>query len=205
MRAAASAAVLDFDPERHAYRLDGAPVPSVTQVLEPYTGLEFVDRRVLEAASEFGRHVHAACHLDNLGALDEAALDPALAPYVGAWRAFLADTGAVVAASERRVASRCHRYAGTLDTLVEWDARRALVDLKSTASVPRTVGPQTAAYAEAYTEETGERVARRYCVHLRGDGTYRVHRLAEPADWTVFLSCLNVHRWYYQRNGRAHR
>lgn len=190
---------LQFDGADHVYRLDGGRVPGVTQVLEPYTGLEFVNREVLRAAADFGRNVHMACHLFNRDELDFDALDPALRPYVDAWALFLEQTGAVVIASEFPVYSERHRYAGTPDVLLDWNAREVLTDLKSTASVPRTVGPQTAAYVEAYNEMTGKRIRDRYCLHLKPDGKYSSHKLTNARDWTVFQSCLNVHRWFYAK------
>jgi hypothetical protein len=130
----------------------------------------------------------------NVGALDIDALDPALAPYVAAWSKFLADTSAKVIASEMRVAHTRLRYAGTLDTICLIRGARELVDIKSTAAIPRTVGPQTAAYAEAIDEPR----IRRRVVQLRKDGTYRSKPLTDPADWNLFLSALNIHNWRYR-------
>ena len=186
---------LEFDPDAHVYRLNGETLPGVTQCLEPYTGLEFVNWELLRRAAEFGTHVHAACHLFNEERLDWSSLDPPLVPYVQAWERFLDESGAVVVHSELRVASRRWKYAGTLDTIADWRRRRSLIDIKSGA-VPRTVGPQTAAYAEAFQEMTGRRVERRYCVQLKANGTYRLVPLEEAADFSIFMSALNIHRWY---------
>ena len=191
--------VLAFDEPSHTYKLDGVHVPGVTTVLGPYTGLEFVDADVLRAAAEFGNHVHEACHLLNLEELDWLTLDDALVPYVRAWEDFLEDSGAVVIKSEHQVFSERFRFAGTLDVLVDWKRRTRLIDLKSTASVPRTVGPQTAAYAQAHQEMTGSHISDRYCLHLKPDGKYKAHKLDNPSDWTVFQSCLNVYNWYHSK------
>ena len=182
---------LQFDEAAHAYTVGGVRWPSVTQVLDPINELDGIPRHVLDAAAAFGTNVHAACHLHNQGTLDEAALDPALAPYVEAWRRFLSDTGAIVIASEVRVAHPTLRYAGTLDTIAKIGGVRELVDIKSTAQIPRTVGPQTAAYAEARTEPR----LRRRVVQLRGDGSYVARRLDNRADFNTFVSCLNIWRF----------
>jgi len=75
---------------------------------------------------------------------------------------------------------------------------RCVIDIKSTSVLPRTVGPQTAAYEAAYYETTGgERTDRRYCLHLKPDG-YNLVPLKDGAgiqDLTLFVSALNVHRW----------
>lgn len=191
--------MIEFEPEGHVYRVDGSVTPSVTQILDPYTSLEFVDRETLRRAAEFGSHVHAACHLFNMDELDRAALDPALEPYIAGWERFLDESGAVVVLSEHRVASRKYGYAGTFDSLVHWGKSRRLIDIKSGTVVPKTVGPQLAAYAEAYAEESGVKVRDRYCIHLPGEGKYNSHKLTDPRDWSIFQSALNLHNWHTRK------
>lgn len=191
---------LHFDAEFHEYRVGGQRWPSVTDVLQPLQELDGIPRATLEAARVFGDHVHRACHLFNVGQLDEGALDPHLVPYLNAWRKLLNETGATVVASERRVVHRKLRYAGTLDAAVTMRKKRYLVDIKATATVPRTVGPQTAAYREAYAQERLLLQPKRFCAHLRADGTYRLVELNDPRDWSIFLSALNLWNW---RNGNV--
>lgn len=133
-------------------------------------------------------------HLHNLGALDMDALDPALVPYVTAWAQFLKATGSTVIASERRVASESLGCAGTLDSVVFWGKTERIVDIKS-GGVPRTVGPQTAAYETLHREEVGGVKRLRHCIQLRGDGTWKNVSLKDPADYSIFMSALNIHHW----------
>lgn len=186
--------VLTFDEPTHVYELDGRQIPSVTQVLEPFSGMEFVDPIILKAASDFGTNVHIACDLFNNECLDWDQLDPALVPYVEAWDKCLRDTGAVVLKSEMRVFSSRLKCAGTLDDVVYLRNGECMYDIKSTAGVPRTVGPQTAAYAEFYKEMTGKRIKRRYCCHLKPDGRYALVELKEHSDWPIFQACLTLFR-----------
>lgn len=182
---------IQFDAARHEYRVGGARWPSVSEIIDQLQILEGIPRAVLEAAAAFGQHVHEAVHLDNLGVLDEASLDPPLLPYLQAWRAFRRDTGAVVIASERIVTHPRLQYAGRLDSICLVGGHRELVDVKSTAAIPRTVGPQTWGYAAAL----GEPRIRRRCVQLREDGTYRSVRLTDRRDENWFVSALNCWRF----------
>lgn len=193
--------ILTFNEGDHTYDLDGMNVPGVTSVLDPYSGLEFMREHraeLLQRAGEFGNHVHQACHLLNLEELDWDSLDPTLVPYVRAWEDFLEDTGAIVVKSEHKVYSVRHKFAGTLDVIVDWKQRLRMIDLKTTASIPKTVGPQTAAYKEAHAEMTGQYISDRYCLLLKPDGRYKSKKLDNPADWTIFQSALNVYNWYYK-------
>lgn len=192
-------AVLGFDPATHRYTVNGQVWPSVTQILEIYDLYRGVPRNVLDAAAAFGNAVHEACHLDNQGRLDNASLDRYLQPYVQAWRAWQADTNAVIVASELRVVNHRLTYCGTLDAIARIGGVEHLVDIKTSVEIPPTVGAQTAAYAEA----RGTPRIRRRVVQLRADGTYRSERLSDSADWNRFLSARNVHftlqEWSAQR------
>lgn len=194
----AAAQTVEFDEVTHTYRVNGERWPSVTQVLDdilrPYEG---VPEDLMRAAAQFGKHVHAACHLDNIGMLDEAALDPALSPYLEGWRAFRRAMGAEILISEHIVSHPRLRYCGSLDSVVLMRGKRALIDIKTTAVLPGTVGPQCAAYAEALGEP---RIAR-YCCHLIGGGQYRLIPLTEPTDFSIYISALNLYFWR-QKNGR---
>jgi hypothetical protein len=188
------ASALTFDEATHSYTLDGNRVPSVTQVLNVLEDWEGVPPDRLEAARLFGQRVHEACALLVRGVLDWDSLNAALVPYVEGARNFLRMSGAVVIASELRLGNSRHRYAGTLDLMVEWRGQ-CLADFKS-GVVPRTVGPQTAAYSESYREHYQQRPKRRYCIQLNPEAPhgYRVHELKNPSDFSLFLSCLNVWR-----------
>lgn len=188
-------AEIAFNAERHEYHLGGRRLPSVTEVLDPINELDGIPRDVLRAAADFGSHVHMACDLFNSGTLDDDALDPALRPYLDGWKAFLRDTQAEVLASEMLVHHPGLGYCGTLDAIVKWRGRHHVVDIKTSAAVPRTVGPQTAAYREAYMQSHLACSSTRYCAHLTGDGRYRLVKLSDPSDMSMFLSCLNIHQW----------
>ena len=188
---------LKFDPGSHTYTLDGQPLPSVTSVLEPFSGLRFVDPQVLEAAALFGTHVHEAVDLYNRGELDEAWLieeSPLVHAHLEGWKRFLSESAAVVVASEQKVCHPKLQYAGTLDSILNVSKTNRLYDIKTGASVPETVGPQCAAYNRAYREMTGERLMKCYCVHLEPN-KYTVHPLNDPRDWDVFKAALTLHRW----------
>lgn len=178
-----------LDEATHTYRVAGEIWPAVSRIIKPLECWDGIPPDVLEAAAAFGRNVHAACHLHNIGQLGE--LSPALVPYVDAWKQFLADMDVTVIGSEVRVAHATLRYCGTLDVHALIRDREELIDLKSTVVMPRAVGPQTAGYANAM----GKPRIRRRAVQLRDDGTYRSKILKDPTDWSIFLSCRNLYNW----------
>lgn len=186
---------LEFDNSAHAYTINGNRVPSVTQVLQSLEMLDGIPHSVLERARIRGQHVHKAMALLVRGVLDWHSLDAELVPYIEGGKRFLDESGITVIASELPVGCARNRCAGTLDLLGEWRDSAALIDFKATATVPPTVGPQTAAYDRLYHGMFGGgRLRKRYCVQLMPND-YRVHPLTDPADWSVFQSALNIWHW----------
>ena len=200
-------AALQFDEASHTYTVDGEKWPSVTTILDPLLELDGIPRAALEAAARFGSHVHMATDLYDKGQLDEDALDPHLAPYLAGWKAFLRESGVVVIASELRVCHRLLKVAGTLDKLVRGKRYRHILDVKSGAEVPWTVGMQTAGYRELYVDEygimdSGELLSTsRLCVHLKPEGIYKLHVLDDSRDRNDFISAVNFHNMR-KRRGR---
>lgn len=72
-----------FDPIKHQYKVNGIVYPSVSQVL-PYNYKGNNTEAML-----MGTYVHEMCRLYLLNALDEESLDPALVPYLDAFKKFL--------------------------------------------------------------------------------------------------------------------
>lgn len=184
---------LAFDAEKHEYRWAGKLLPSVTQVLAIVNDFDSIPRAILENARARGERLHAAINLFNRDDLDFASLDDETRDDVYAWARFLRESSAVVIASEQPVFHERLGFAGTPDVVLQWGSRIVIPDVKASFAVPRTVGPQTAAYAEAYGEMRGRR-PERYCIHIKA-GNYTAHKRNDPADWSVFLSCLNVYRF----------
>jgi len=201
---------IGFEPVSHTYRLaDGRQVPHVTGILVALEQFYGVPPSALEYAAERGRDVHAACQYLDEGDLDEGSLDAEIAPYVAAYRRFLADVRPEWIAIEERVYSERWGYAGTLDRAgllsphgVRGE-RRVVLDIKTVSSLSPVTGLQLAAYDEAY--RGGDRRSRallRYGLQLRPSGDYRLQRYDEPTDLSVFLAQLTVAGWC-RRHGKT--
>lgn len=190
---------LDFQEDGHIYRYKGAIVPGVTTVLQQLQYLQGIPWEVLEAAREFGTHVHQACHLYNQKDLVEEELDQALVPYLDQYKRFLSDTGFVVIQSELLVYNETARYAGQLDFTGNFRGTTWVVDIKS-GVVPSTVGAQTAAYQGAIP--VASRPKKRACLQLSATD-YRFIEQKEFGDFSLFLSALNCYRHNQKFNPRA--
>lgn len=183
-----------FDAASHTYTLNGRVLPSVTQILKPI-GPDYstVPADVLEAKRALGVAVHKACELDDEDDLDELSLSEVLQPYVASWRKFRADTGAIVLENERQLFRADLSFAGTVDRLATLQGDFWLLDLKTAADPHASYGVQLAGYELLL--QGGRGPLRRGTVHLRDDGTYRLHEFKNPNDAACFRALLSLHQW----------
>lgn len=184
---------ITFDPEKHEYRRGNVLVPSVTQILEAaglYPDFSLIDAATLEWKRNLGTQVHAATALDDQSNLGD--YDPQIDGYIDAWRLFKRQTGFRPVHIEHLIYHKAHGYAGTLDRIGVMAGKSILIDIKTGNTIDlMAVGPQTAAYAEAW----GLHARGRYAVKLASDGTYKLIQCGNKMDFPVFLSCLNLWRW----------
>lgn len=187
---------IGFNEERHEYRVNGLIVPSVTQVLSSVglPDLSGVPADLLEWKAGLGTAVHKATELDDAWDLDEDYLDPAIMPYLQAYRRFKLESKFKAVLIEGKVYHNIFGYAGTFDRTGFLNNKKVLIDFKTGLTDPRVVGPQTAAYVEA-----GEmKYFTRYALKLNKDATYRLIRLDNKMDFQIFLNALNIYKWRNQ-------
>lgn len=192
---------LAFEEDAHRYVLDGQPIPSVTQVLTE-NGLReaFLTVRpdVLERARQRGIAAHAAAHYYDEGDLDESTVDPVVAPYLEAWKAFRAERKVEVLALEQRVADPIWRFAGTIDRILRVPGVRGEIIADIKTGDASGVAYQTAAYemlaAHLKPLITTGFLLERWAIHLHPDRAvpYSVTVYRDRRDREVFKAALTL-------------
>jgi hypothetical protein len=190
--------VLQLDEPTHTYRWNGSVVPSVSTLLAPLNQYAGVPEEVLRLAAERGTDVHLACHYDDLGTLDESTVDERCAGYLAADRKFKAEHHPIVLGSEVQVYHPSYRYAGTFDLRCKIGPDYALIDRKTCAQLHWCMGVQLAAYDMAYRAMQVATLPstlnhKRYVLHLRPDGNYRLVPYTDPMDARVFVALASVY------------
>lgn len=204
----AASSNIQFIEDSHRYYLGGLEVPNVTRILEPVSSdYGSVPFDVLERKRVIGELTHKATALYDAGLLDEDSVDETIAPYVDAWKKFVAESGFVPLAIEEIVFSKKYFYTGRLDR-VGWlhqDLEGPLftVDIKCREACPPDAGPQTSAYTNAFNETAEHKVTERRVVLLHDDGKYKCVTPPDSHnnDLAVFLACLTV----YNHNAKYRR
>jgi hypothetical protein len=187
-----------FDAESHTYTVDGTRLPSVTQLLKPIApDFSMVPPDVLEAKRALGVVVHEACQYDDEDDLDDESVPQQVEPYLAAWRKFKAETGALILMNEQKMFHPVLRYAGTVDRLATIRGDVWMLDIKTSADPYPSYGAQLSGYVELHRANYGDARGplRRATVHLRDDGTYRLHEFKNPNDSAAFMACLSLYQW----------
>ena len=177
---------LEFNDDKHEYRVNGKVIPSVTELCGPLTYSKYrVDNAVIEQAAYRGSLIHELTALWDRGDLEE---DGVLAPDVGlylmAWIQFCRDYRPKWEFIELPLA--CRKFAGTIDRIGEIDGRLVVVDIKTTSSMDRAnkvalaiqlFGYNELCHSNGIMEDNGSDVSywNSLGVQLKKDGTYTVH------------------------------
>jgi hypothetical protein len=183
---------LTFDEARHQYTIGGIEVLAVTEVLRDPGLVDLL--WATDEARALGQQVHAAIELTNERPRG-LFLPDAVRPYVSAYRRFLIEGAFRVDAAEEMLGDRDLGVAGRLDlrgVFAGGGEAIDVIDIK-TGSVPPWVGYQTAGYVRLLPVPVRRR-CRRWCLNLRGDGTYRLKALLERTDESVFLAAVTIAR-----------
>ena len=188
---------LTFIEATHTYLLDGE-IPSTTAVLDDNRlrmDWQLIPNGILHHARWRGRAVHIATHYHDEGTLDPASVHEEIAPYLEAWKAFLADRRVVLEELEVRYAHPVFRYGGQLDRIVRAPGRRLPIVCDLKTGDEQGVGFQLAAYAELYRHAKGLPISpERWSVRLIPDRRppYIVSEYREASDWRTFRSALDL-------------
>jgi hypothetical protein len=186
---------LTYNDERHEYRVDGAIIPSVTQVL---AAEGFIDTTFMnEEGRERGKMVHLANKYFLEDRLDMGTLDPRIFSYVDGTRAFVNDMGYEPQIIEKPMAHPIYLYGMTLDTIGtvrQFGDELVLIDWKTGAKDLATV-IQMAAYVEGL-RANGIEVKHIYIIYLKNDGTYKPELVkVTRKEINVFLYALTCMNW----------
>lgn len=185
-----------FEEEPHTYTFRGRQFLSVTQVIRlAGLGPDFsrVPEDRLEYAQRRGVMVHKACHYYDEGDLALDSIDAAIRGYVEAYIAFRAiKTLKVIASEKRMVEAATLNVAGTPDLVCWMNGRRAVVDRKTSQTMTKSMGIQTAGYKLLWnwTHPISERVQDRFGLRLGKNGVPKLIPHNDPDDELAFLDAL---------------
>jgi hypothetical protein len=210
---------ISYDDARHRYERFGVRLDSVTSVL-PYLAMnEFLEKHPerLEKAGDRGHAIAVAIEEREGGrrscasktsrgmTLSTLALD--FAQRWESYEKFKHETGFQALVNPYQVATELFVYHDLLDYVGRIDLAGfapnvcdgpGLVEVKATAVLPKTIGPQSAAYFEAFNRNAKiygfPKLKWRASLHLTEKG-YKFEPLKNPLDFARFNARLIDVRW----------
>lgn len=162
-----------------------------------------------DAAADLGTRVHSLA--EQVGRGEAPDLTEQEQPFVDGFRAWLAESGAVIEHSEFMVCNLTEGYAGTGDLIVGIEGVRWLLDIKTSQEGKgpySETGLQLAAYAKAeFIGKPGDPrkhplppCTRFGVLHLSPAGYRVVPYAVDAVTWAAFRAALTVSAWL---NGQA--
>lgn len=173
-------------------------IPTVTQVLKPWSNFDAIPPAVLQAACERGTILHAAYASHALG-LWVSPIPESYQGFFDSWRRWFDAAVTRVVAVEPQLECKKYGFRGHPDAIVEirGDNGLTLPDWKNGQTELKSWRLQTAAYHHLADEEYG--VKRTIIVQPRPDGKRAMVREYSGTlfyDFGVFLNCLSAFNFF---------
>jgi hypothetical protein len=154
-----------------------------------------------DSAADVGTRVHRLVEQLDQGAEPEVTAEEA--PFVAAYRRFLAAYRPRFMAVEEMVCSLRHGYGGTLDALAVIDGRTWLLDVKTGSGLYAETALQLAAYGAAdFIGRPGvarrfrlPRVSRYGVIHVRPEGARLIEYRVDRGTFAAFLEARRLFAW----------
>jgi hypothetical protein len=161
-----------------------------------------------DTAADIGTRVHRL--VEQVARGTEPEVTPEEAPFVAAYRAFIAEHRPRFVAVEEMVASLRHGYAGTLDAIAVIDGETWLLDVKTGTGLYAETALQLAAYSFAdFIGRPGiprrfrlPRATRFGVIHVRPESARLVEYRVDRGTFAAFLEARRLHAWQ-QGPGRS--
>lgn len=181
--------------EPRAYLSRGVVYRSVTdRIHQAGFGPDFsmVNPIVMEDACRRGSMVHLACQYFNEGDLDLVTVDEQIRGYVDGYIKFTQECPIKPIAIEKKMISKTLNLGGTPDLVCFLAGRRAIIDLKTSQTLGKDAGLQTAGYKVLWEDNfPNKMIYERYGLKLKNDGTYKLIPHTDFDDEIAFLDMHN--------------
>lgn len=173
----------------------------VTEVLYPFSGLQYVQKEVIDRAATRGTYVHSACEgiMRGLGNWESP---EGIQGYVDSFMSWWGK-GREIVDIERRFYDDEYMLTGQVDALIKMHDGIYVVDLKTSANPSKTWPLQGSAYAYL-ARKAGYEIKGMVFLKLNREGeNAREYRYEE--EWDMYLKCFEVYKRFFAKSARFKR
>lgn len=166
----------------------------VTEILYPYSGLENIDRNIVENAANRGSRVHHTCEAIVRGL--PAFTDDETAPYVECFRQWYNDQKIVTI--EERFFCDVLKITGKCDMIIDEGNGLTILDLKTSYRPSKTWPLQGAAYAYM-AKAKGYDIKNIHFLHLRKNKLPRIYEYTYEDNIVLFRKALDIYNYFWPK------
>ena len=179
----------------------------VTNVISPFTGIEFIPEHILSNAAGRGTLTHA-CIEGILQGFEDVDVVPEVQPYLQSFKSFWEESSYTFEGGrlilERRLFCDEKMITGQVDLIIEMEDKTILIDWKTSSRPQKSWALQGAAYKYLAEINGFENVESILFVRLKKDGKPPVltRHTTHDEDIETFFKCLELYRWFKMKTTR---
>ena len=179
----------------------------VTEILKPFTGIEFVDEAFLRPAALRGSFVHE-CIENRIAGFENEIADPTIQNYMKSFDIFWEDTKDIFAGSaiiqEERLYCDNWKISGKPDLVIAFPEHTYVIDWKTSAKTYKYWRLQAAAYRYLCEVNNYKNIDTVLFVRINKLGKRPILNKYETyyEDLETFHQCLELYNWFDMKNRR---
>ena len=180
--------------------MDDKAYNRVTEIISPFTGIEFVPEDILEKAGKRGTCVHK--HVEGILKGESFFSPESIAPYIESfnqfWKKYEHVYGEGKITLEKRLYCDIWKITGQPDVIIELGDRTYIIDWKTSSRVHKSWALQGAAYRYLAELNGYENVDSVLFLKLNKSGKHAtLHRYDEYVEnLSTFFKCVELYRWF---------
>ena len=173
----------------------------ITEILKPFTGIEFVDPELLQIAADRGTRVHDCIEDILAGRWSPEVIDEEVQGYLESFELFWKSSGHVFDYTEMQIEKRLFcpklKITGKLDLIFTKPGRTYAIDWKTSSKKQDSWFLQGSAYTYLLKQNGYPEVDDVLFVHLKKGKKPTTYKDPEPEkSWQIFLKCLELYRYF---------
>lgn len=171
-----------------------------SDIIKPFTGIEFVDSSLLDAAADKGTYVHQIIEGIVKNGLIQPIIEDEYQGYIDSFFKFWDDSShafeGMKSSTEERFYDEDLKYTGAIDCIFFNKVKTYLLDWKTSSKPQKSWALQGAAYRHLL-EKSGYQDVTVMFIHLTKKGKPKVHTFENyQEDWRIFSNCLELYHYF---------
>lgn len=172
----------------------------VSDIIAPFSGIEFIEDRYLIPAADRGKRVHEYIEnilKDNTVFVAETELQPYVNAFEDFWGKYSCNIAGMSMELEKRLYCEEKSFTGQLDCIITIDDHVFVCDWKTSSKKSISWDIQGAAYKYLLQQNGYQNVDDVLFVQLKKDGTFKTYKCYDHSKHIdIFFKCLELYKFF---------